>query len=123
MFKSKKLKELTLQKLDFELEIFRVGKIKTTELFRNSPIEIRYDILNEKAYDQTYYLKYLGANQFLWSKNKEIFQPANKLIIGDSVQMKGFNFLVATNKSNLSCLLYTSPSPRDLSTSRMPSSA
>ena len=25
--------------------------------------------------------------------------------------------------SNISCLLYTSPSPRDLSTSRMPSSA
>ena len=27
------------------------------------------------------------------------------------------------NKPNISCLLYTSPSPRDLSTSRMPSSA
>ena len=30
------------------------------------------------------------------------------------------NFLIAQVKS---CLLYTSPSPRDLSTSRMPSSA
>ena len=28
-----------------------------------------------------------------------------------------------TSRSNLVCLLYTSPSPRDLSTSRMPSSA
>ena len=28
-----------------------------------------------------------------------------------------------TNKLNITCLLYTSPSPRDLSTSRMPSSA
>ena len=30
---------------------------------------------------------------------------------------------VANNKNASSCLLYTSPSPRDLSTSRMPSSA
>ena len=34
------------------------------------------------------------------------------------------NILVATGKAmNRACLLYTSPSPRDLSTSRMPSSA
>ena len=31
--------------------------------------------------------------------------------------------LVINDGSDLSCLLYTSPSPRDLSTSRMPSSA
>ena len=29
----------------------------------------------------------------------------------------------AVEKEHLDCLLYTSPSPRDLSTSRMPSSA
>ena len=29
----------------------------------------------------------------------------------------------AVSESEISCLLYTSPSPRDLSTSRMPSSA
>ena len=34
----------------------------------------------------------------------------------------GNNFNVSGMKSNI-CLLYTSPSPRDLSTSRMPSSA
>ena len=31
--------------------------------------------------------------------------------------------LIKTNSTGLTCLLYTSPSPRDLSTSRMPSSA
>ena len=50
-------------------------------------------------------------------------------------QTKGFGFIERENedkdlfvhKTNvegqISCLLYTSPSPRDLSTSRMPSSA
>ena len=36
--------------------------------------------------------------------------------------MKESKVIVAINK-DLDCLLYTSPSPRDLSTSRMPSSA
>ena len=39
-------------------------------------------------------------------------------MISAEYQAKGFKF---TNAKN--CLLYTSPSPRDLSTSRMPSSA
>ena len=32
-------------------------------------------------------------------------------------------FIISTDPNSLDCLLYTSPSPRDLSTSRMPSSA
>jgi len=34
-----------------------------------------------------------------------------------------FNAVSAISASDICCLLYTSPSPRDLSTSRMPSSA
>ena len=36
---------------------------------------------------------------------------------------QGFTILALLAESHISCLLYTSPSPRDLSTSRMPSSA
>ena len=34
-----------------------------------------------------------------------------------------YMFFEANFKNGITCLLYTSPSPRDLSTSRMPSSA
>ena len=40
--------------------------------------------------------------------------------IGDSATLTSFNY---SNRRASYCLLYTSPSPRDLSTSRMPSSA
>ena len=40
-----------------------------------------------------------------------------------SESLKGEGFEVLTFKDGLSCLLYTSPSPRDMWTSRMPSSA
>ena len=39
----------------------------------------------------------------------------------DGVSIQAFNYL--KGKAGINCLLYTSPSPRDLSTSRMPSSA
>ena len=41
-----------------------------------------------------------------------------KALVSPKNAMKGRN-----NNGHITCLLYTSPSPRDLSTSRMPSSA
>ena len=41
---------------------------------------------------------------------------------GDEVQVQGPEIMAPFGEI-VSCLLYTSPSPRDLSTSRMPSSA
>jgi len=102
IFKSKKLKELTLRKLDFELEIFRIGKIKTTELYRNSPIQVTYNILNEEAYDQMYYLKYLGSDEFLWSRKGGVFQPTDKLTFGDTLKTKGFDLIIERNETILS---------------------
>eukprot|EP00829_Urostomides_striatus_P000338 TRINITY_DN10313_c0_g1_i1.p3 TRINITY_DN10313_c0_g1~~TRINITY_DN10313_c0_g1_i1.p3 ORF type:complete len:101 (+),score=55.33 TRINITY_DN10313_c0_g1_i1:32-304(+) len=37
--------------------------------------------------------------------------------------VRDFSLLIYKEESYFNCLLYTSPSPRDLSTSRMPSSA
>jgi len=102
MFKSKKLKELTLKKLDFELEIFRVGKMKTIELFRNSPINIEYKITNQTAYDQLYYLKYIAPGQLIWSKNKDVFLTENKLTFGDTIKMNGFDLVIIKNETTLS---------------------
>ncbi len=102
MFKSKRLKELTFDSLDFELEYFRVGKLKTIELYKNNPIEIEYEIINEKAYDRLYYLKYLGENQFLWSRNEEIFMEENRVVLDDTLAMDGFNLLVKENEAVLS---------------------
>ena len=76
------------------------------------------------------FLRGLGIATLLWGAmaligattgGKDILSPLNTLSLSNSVPAptKKLPFSVVTN----ACLLYTSPSPRDLSTSRMPSSA
>ena len=44
-------------------------------------------------------------------------------VIGGWLYVKGLQKDLAVAKENMICLLYTSPSPRDVEESRMPSSA
>ena len=66
-------------------------------------------------------------DKWLSNKSRNAAKKATKIIknikVYDDLEiaLSNFSYVVAT--TNRSCLLYTSPSPRDLSTSRMPSSA
>lgn len=101
MFKSKNLQELTFRQLDFDLEYFRVGKVKTVELYRNNPLQVSYQIKDKKAKDQFYYLKYLGGDELLWSKNPEAF-PADHLIrLQDTIRLDHLQFVLQRNEEVL----------------------
>ena len=52
---------------------------------------------------------------------KSIMLDALGLCIGDRADSRAIR--PGASRTDIACLLYTSPSPRDLSTSRMPSSA
>ena len=62
-------------------------------------------------------VKLLAADSILKNDPDKEFDELRFAVDND-----GTNILVIINKGEI-CLLYTSPSPRDLSTSRMPSSA
>ena len=81
------------------------------------------------SYDITHLSKYQYISGSYWVAKKDVmveFPLNEKLSWGESEDViwskevrEKYKFSINTN----SCLLYTSPSPRDLSTSRMPSSA
>ena len=72
---------------------------------------------NDECYTPDYgvkpILKYIPEGAIVWCPFDTIDSEFTK-------QISKQNKVIATH---ISCLLYTSPSPRDLSTSRMPSSA
>ena len=53
----------------------------------------------------------------------DAINPANNDWFGKNLDLEIFKRLRQESPVHYTCLLYTSPSPRDLSTSRMPSSA
>ena len=55
---------------------------------------------------------------FAWAYDPQPFH-----ISAEGGAQSMFGAIIASGLQTLACLLYTSPSPRDLSTSRMPSSA
>ena len=64
-----------------------------------------------------------SENRNLFKRVNEIYKIAELLNKNNTENINFSNLLVEITKRTLNCLLYTSPSPRDLSTSRMPSSA
>ena len=68
----------------------------------------------------------IETSELLISKKAHLILPTHKMLDKASEIAKGKNKIGSTLKGigpTYICLLYTSPSPRDLSTSRMPSSA
>jgi len=107
VFKSKKLKELTFQKLNFHIDYFRVGNLKTVELYKESPIEIDYEILNENAQDELFYLKYNYNGKLIWSKNAEAFPDENIFSMGETIELDEVKFTVKRNREILNAKPYS----------------
>lgn len=63
--KSKNVKERAVNSLpELGLSIYRKGKIKTVELYKERPFDIDYMVHDEAVYDAVHQLLYLGNGQF-----------------------------------------------------------
>ena len=135
----KELENLTLQRETLDTVKEALDKLRTLVITAEKDIESLFSShgsmsieflekltgLNEKLQEEWKWVnnRYI-ERQSLWNKSNDIMENFEK------VQSQLLNYL--RNKAlyqhpeqvdNNICLLYTSPSPRDLSTSRMPSSA
>ncbi len=64
VLKSRYLFEKALDKLDFNVEYYRVGNFKTMEVYHDLPIQVAYTIKDSAFYSRTYQLEFRGGNQF-----------------------------------------------------------
>lgn len=97
--KSQLLINKVVENLDFNIEIYRVGKIKTVELYENSPIIVKCFNISEKSFDQ------LIDVQVLNKENYELTLPNSKRKIrgslGDIVNTEMGTFFISLNENLL----------------------
>lgn len=75
VLKSSELISKTLDSLDFGSEIFRVGKIQTVELYKNSPIQVKLLNAEGSCYDRRFSLAIKSLSHF------ELYNKAGKLLL------------------------------------------
>lgn len=92
IFKSKDLIEKTMEQLDWELGVYRVGEIRTTELYKDRPFQITYDVKKEMAYDRDFLLKYVGEQEFHLIESIENDSNFINIKVGEWTEQKGLRF-------------------------------
>ena len=77
LLKSSVLISRTLDSLDFDVEISRVGKIRTTELYHESPIKIKTELKNPKALNRKFLVRVKSLEDYYVT-----FPDSNKVLKG-----------------------------------------
>ena len=118
--------ELTVKELnkknigEYNISLFSAGGERSKEYATNFIDNGSFVIDNSSVFrmnDEVPLVVY-GINENIITKESKLISNPNCTTMGLAMALKPLH-----DKYTLSCLLYTSPSPRDLSTSRMPSSA
>ena len=98
VLKSTSLIEKTLEKLPFSTEIYRKGKVRSVELFNDSPIKVESILSDEKNYDKKFIINVNSNQNFTINSDsaKEI-----KGTFGVPTAIKGGKILITKNDSYL----------------------
>jgi len=99
VLKSTSLIEKTLSKLPFSTEIYRKGKVRSVELFDDSPIKVESTFKDEKNDDQRFIINIVSNHNFILKASgsaKEI-----KGVFGVPAAVKGGKILISKNDSYL----------------------
>ncbi|PTT75747.1 hypothetical protein DD829_15740 [Chryseobacterium sp. HMWF035] len=99
VLKSTSLIEKTLEKLPFSTEIYRKGKVRSVELFSDSPIKVESIINDEKNYDKKFIIN-ITSNQNFTIKASDSAKEV-KGTFGVPTAIKGGKILISKNDSYL----------------------
>lgn len=95
LIKSQVLLNKVFETLDFGLEIYRVGTLKSIELYQNSPVCITYQNAIEKAYDRPFQLHIFNEKEYeLQLPGSDIPIKGN---IGDTLTTPLATFYISLN--------------------------
>ncbi|MGB0404294.1 MAG: exopolysaccharide transport family protein [Salibacteraceae bacterium] len=92
-----------LERVDFGVSIYRIGSLKNTLLYKNSPIIIKHQLTKTKNLDQTYWINIVDKNHYQLGKLENEIDTANSEIIplGMPALVNGETITVFKNDSLL----------------------
>ena len=106
LFHSTNLIRKAFDDLGFNLSFFRIGQMKTTELYNEVPFEIDYEVLGDMAYDRSFYLTYEGDDKFFFSTIED--RPGKEITCGKkySSTRAQISFVLKKNETLLAAKPY-----------------
>lgn len=99
VLKSTSLIEKTLEKLPFSTEIYRKGKVRSVELFGDSPIKVESILNDEKNYDKKFIINITSNQNFIIKASDSAKEV--KGTFGVPTAIKGGKILITKNDSYL----------------------
>ncbi len=81
-FKSKMLIEKTLKALPFDISYYRIGKLKKKEIYTDRPFSIQYSSSSTSVFEHPFYLRFIGADQFIFSEHPEFLSKIDTIQFG-----------------------------------------
>ncbi len=97
VFKSREILKKTFERLDFELDLYRKGEMKTLPLIDERPFTLTYEVLDQRGYDKLFYLFYLGNRRFSFGKSEDPKAHTMQFEVGKEVVAEGLRFKLQLN--------------------------
>jgi len=92
-----------LARLDFDISIYRVGNVKNSLLYKNSPIIVKHQLTEIKNLDRTYWINIIDSSHYQLGKLDKKIDTTNSEIIplGKPTLIDGEPITVSKNDSLL----------------------
>ncbi len=94
VFQSKDLVKKTLEKLNWQLSVYRVGNLRLAEMQEESPFAVDYQDVAPAEYDKLRYFDYLGDDLIRLRKEGEADSIGIQFTLGETVSLPGMTFSV-----------------------------
>jgi uncharacterized protein involved in exopolysaccharide biosynthesis len=101
VIKSTELLRYVVTKLPFDVSYYRIGKIRTTELFNETPFHVKYSIVDRSHYGRTFNISIENQRSFTLSYVVKEMPKSAKGTFGNPLTLEGIELTIHLNDSLL----------------------
>lgn len=99
ILKSTKLVEETVSKLNFDISYYIEGKLKTGEVYRNTPFSVEGKVSDVTLYDAPFVLHVINKDRFKVEIHTDKYNFVREARFGDPVVSDRFSFIVNSDSA------------------------